>query len=69
MKAKPTSQAIIRHSSDAERREQALCADALSSGEFDAMSDDEWVLLCERAARTAENGEYAVGLALNGEAG
>ena len=32
-------------------REQALCAEALASGEFDDMSDSEWVAMCEEAAR------------------
>ena len=44
-----------RHESASIRREQALCVGAMESGEYDAMSDTEWVLLCEMTAReTAE---------------
>lgn len=31
-------------------REQALCMAALESGEYDSLSDNEWVELCERTA-------------------
>lgn len=31
-------------------REQALCNEALESGEYDSISDDDWILLCERIA-------------------
>lgn len=46
-----------RHSSSANRREQALCIDALASGEYDDMTDQEWVELCERIGRESEEGE------------
>lgn len=44
---------VNRHHSEASRREQALCIDALDSGKYDDMSDAEWVALCERIAREA----------------
>lgn len=31
--------------------EQALCMDALTTGAYDEMSDEEWVAMCERVAR------------------
>ena len=37
--------------SAASRREQALCIDALESGEYDDLTDKEWVAMCERTAR------------------
>tara|TARA_R110001592_G_scaffold23807_1_gene92855 strand:- start:1479 stop:1688 length:210 start_codon:yes stop_codon:yes gene_type:complete len=30
--------------------EQFLCNEALRTGDFDAISDSEWIALCERAA-------------------
>mgnify|MGYP006969385184 CR=1 FL=1 len=39
----------IRNSSI--QREQELCLDAIESGDYDSMSDKEWIELCERAAR------------------
>lgn len=33
--------------------EQLLCNEALASGQFDAISDDEWVALCEKVAAKA----------------
>ncbi len=30
--------------------EQFLCNEALRSGDFDAISDSDWVAMCERAA-------------------
>lgn len=30
--------------------EQFLCNEALNSGDFDAISDSDWVAMCERAA-------------------
>ena len=42
-------------------KEQFLCNEALRTGDFDAISDNEWVALCERAASkgrlAAENGD------------
>jgi len=40
---------------EAARSEQDLCLLALESGEFDTMTDDEWVLLCERIAKEVNN--------------
>ena len=41
--------------------EQLLCNEALRTGDFDAISDNEWVALCERVANKgrveAENEE------------
>ncbi len=40
------------------RDEQNFCLEAMESGEYDTMSDKEWVAICERVAagarRTAE---------------
>lgn len=33
--------------------EQILCNEALASGQFDSISDDEWVALCEKVAAKA----------------
>jgi len=33
--------------------EQILCNEALASGQFDTISDDEWVALCEKVAAKA----------------
>ena len=43
------------HSDSSARRtpleeEQFLCNEALQSGDFDAISDSDWVAMCERAA-------------------
>ena len=40
-----------RYGSDAARREQKLCVDAMHSGDYDDMTDAEWVLMCEQLAR------------------
>ncbi len=37
--------------------EQILCNEALASGQFDTISDDEWVALCEKVA--AKSGKPA----------
>lgn len=37
--------------------EQILCNEALESGQFDTISDDEWVALCEKVA--AKSGKTA----------
>jgi hypothetical protein len=50
-KQHPSSGNAGRHHTDASRREQALCVQALSSGDYDNMSDGEWVALCEQVAR------------------
>ena len=39
-----------RHESAGTRREQAFCMSALETGDYDAMSDKEWVSLCEEVA-------------------
>lgn len=46
--------ATVRHDSTATYREQALCRLALESSKYDELSDDEWVTLCEKAAKEAE---------------
>ena len=33
--------------------EQALCRQAVESGAFDSMSDEDWVALCEQVAQEA----------------
>ncbi|HNR29437.1 MAG TPA: hypothetical protein PKI11_00980 [Candidatus Hydrogenedentes bacterium] len=62
MKPKRCDAPTGRHDSAATRREQALCKAALESGDCDAMSDDEWVALCEAVAGAAgtdsSEGEY-----------
>ena len=44
--------------------EQDLCNEAIQSGDFDTMTDSEWVALCEQAAgkrrETAEAGELSL---------
>jgi hypothetical protein len=40
-------------SAEAARREQELCVAAMDSGDFDDMSDADWVALCERLGRDA----------------
>lgn len=35
--------------------EQSLCLEALESGAYDDMSDQEWVALCERLAADARH--------------
>ena len=43
--------------------EQFLCNEALRTGDFDAISDSEWVALCERVGSkgrsAAENGDLS----------
>jgi len=51
MKQKRTSSEISLRISDAIRREQELCVAALDSGEYDNLSDAEWVSLCEELNR------------------
>ncbi len=36
---------------ESSQREQALCRDAIVSEEFDGMTDEQWVSMCERLAR------------------
>jgi len=51
MRNKTTQPDGERSDIDSLRREQELCIDAMSSGEFDDLSDQEWVALCERVAQ------------------
>ena len=48
--------------------EQSLCNEALLTGDFDTISDSDWVALCERVAskgrRKAENGELGESIAV-----
>lgn len=44
----PTA-SLSRHNSI--QREQELCLDAIESGNYDTMTDKQWVELCERTAR------------------
>ena len=41
----------IRAHSRSERREQALCIEALESGKFDTLTDEAWVQLCETVSK------------------
>jgi hypothetical protein len=45
--------------SEATRREQELCAQALDTGDFDDMSDAEWVALCEKLSREEDSADEA----------
>jgi hypothetical protein len=49
-----SSLGVGRHDSNSSRREQALCRAALVSEEFDELTDQEWVAMCERIARESE---------------
>ena len=40
--------------------EQILCNEALLTGQFDSISDDEWVALCEKVAAKAGKAAPAV---------
>lgn len=42
--------------------EQFLCNEALRTGAFDAMSDNEWVAMCERAASVGRSATESGGL-------
>jgi len=42
-----------RYDSEYAQREQALCKAAVESHKYDSLSDEEWVRLCETAARKA----------------
>ena len=37
------------------KQEQSFCRNALESGEYDRLSDEEWVALCERVSVTARH--------------
>lgn len=39
--------------SDSLREEQAFCRDAMESEQYDLLSDEEWVALCEKVSVTA----------------
>ncbi len=45
-----TESAKSQNRRNALNEEQILCNAALESSEFDTISDDEWVALCEKAA-------------------
>ncbi|MCC6143520.1 MAG: hypothetical protein IT368_06910 [Candidatus Hydrogenedentes bacterium] len=53
-KVKPITSGSGRYDSGSMKREQALCMEALLSGEFDSLSDQEWVALCEKIAHEEE---------------
>jgi hypothetical protein len=42
--------------------EQILCNAALESSEFDAISDDEWVAMCEKAASKTRTAPVVEGI-------
>ncbi len=50
---KDTSQIVLHDRSAATLREQDLCREALASHAYDEMSDEEWILLCEKIAKEA----------------
>lgn len=37
------------------KQEQSFCRNALESGEYDRLSDEEWVALCERVSVKARS--------------
>lgn len=41
--------------------EQLLCNEALATGQFDSISDEEWVALCEKVAAKAGKAAPVVG--------
>jgi len=45
-----------KYDSGASRREQALCMHALETGDFDNMTDAEWLALCEQIAHDSPDG-------------
>lgn len=51
MSTRKSSPALSRHDSSASRREQELCRDALDTGQYDELTDQQWVAMCERIAR------------------
>ncbi|MBI2422301.1 MAG: hypothetical protein HYV27_05680 [Candidatus Hydrogenedentes bacterium] len=53
MSSKHSDSTVSRSGAIALRREQELCVAAVTSGEYDDMSDAEWVLLCEQLAQEA----------------
>ncbi|HPO15388.1 MAG TPA: hypothetical protein PLI09_18235 [Candidatus Hydrogenedentes bacterium] len=55
---KDTSQIFIHDRSAATVREQDLCRQALLSHEYDDMSDEEWILLCEKIAKDPPQGAF-----------
>lgn len=50
VKHKEGELSIGRHSSAVSSHEQELCNAALLSGQYDNMTDEEWVAMCERIA-------------------
>ena len=51
MSKKTCAHTTVRHDWAATRREQALCLAALDSHEYDKLSDDQWVSLCEKIGK------------------
>ncbi len=45
---------ILRIADQGMHREQELCIEATESGQYDQMSDEEWVRLCEKISRESE---------------
>lgn len=45
----------VRNRKNAVREEQLLCNEALQSSEFDDISDNDWVAMCEQAAATGRH--------------
>ena len=53
MKGNRVDSSTIRNTAAALRREQDLCVSAVASGEYDHMTDQEWVVMCEQIAHEA----------------
>ncbi len=60
MKHPAARSSATRHTSNAIQREQELCLDALESGDYDTMTDKQWIELCEQASRDAQEAQTAL---------
>ena len=52
MKSRPVTSGMGKYDSESLRREQEFCLNALSSGDFDEMTDSEWIAMCEEVGST-----------------
>lgn len=69
MSSKQPTTGLGKYDSEAYRREQEFCLDALDSGEFDNLSDAEWIALCERVAQKKTSLERELAAATAGAGG
>jgi len=54
MSKRDSSRTLISIAAQGMHREQELCIAATESHDYDSMSDEEWVRLCEKISREAE---------------